>query len=246
MDRDLDSGGAGGLPKRKRSYHTTLLDADYFLVRPLGCFVRRAIGERVRTGMRVADVGCGEQPWRGMIAACGAEYVGIDVTQNAMGTVDLVAPITQVPLPDASFDVILCTEVLEHVSDSRGALGELRRLCVPGGVVVVTTPFTYPLHEEPFDFVRLTPHQIRTLGEAVGLEVALLQLVGNEIEGMAVLWNNLWSRSIPRRLGILRALLLGVTRLPANLVTAVLSAAVGNLLARKSFLAVVAILRRPQ
>ena len=46
----------------------------------------------------------------------------------------------RLPYADASFDVVLCVEVIEHVSDHQAALGELARVVKPGGVLVLTTP----------------------------------------------------------------------------------------------------------
>ena len=46
----------------------------------------------------------------------------------------------RLPYADASFDVVLCVEVIEHVSDHQAALGELARIVKPGGVLVLTTP----------------------------------------------------------------------------------------------------------
>ncbi len=241
-----DVASTPALWRRKRSYRTGPLDGDFFVVKHLGRFVRSAIAKHVTAGMRVADVGCGEQPWRGAIEERGAQYVGIDITQNAQDTVEIIGPITQVPAPDAAFHAILCTEVLEHVSDTRAALAELRRLCTPGGVIILTTPFVYPIHEEPFDFVRVTPDQLRALAHEAGLVATRLETAGNEIEALAVIWNSMWSRGLPRRLGVLRLLLLAITRLPANGLASLVSSILGHVLPRKAFLSVLAVLHRPE
>ncbi|ANY78289.1 hypothetical protein BB934_08615 [Microvirga ossetica] len=56
------------------------------------------------------------------------------------GRADLVLNIERIDLPDASFDVIICFDVLEHVDD-RKALGELLRVLRPGGLALLRTPF---------------------------------------------------------------------------------------------------------
>jgi SAM-dependent methyltransferase len=229
---------------RRAVYRSSLARGDYFILRHLGAFLERTLPRLVRPGLAVADVGCGEQPLRGLLESLGARYTGIDVQQNFRGTVAVVADITSVPLPDAAFDVVVCTEVLEHVPDTAGAFAELARLCRPGGTVVVTTPFAYPLHEEPYDFVRLTPHQVRARATAAGFEVVELTCAGNELEVCATVWCNLWSRSRGARSGRMRAAWNALMRLPVNLVVGGLTPLVGSRLPRKYYLSTLAVLRR--
>src|SRR6266508_1350835 len=101
------------------------------------------------------------------------------------------------PLVEQAFDVLFCTEVLEHVSDTYTAIQELARLVKPGGAIIITTPFAYPLHEEPYDFVRLTPYQISECAVRNGLEVKELKTSGNEVEVLATVWSNMWFRMAP-------------------------------------------------
>ncbi len=227
---------AVSVPPRRRTYQTSIARGDYFVVSQLQAFLERALREWVKPGTAVADIGCGEQPMRPLIAALGGRYTGIDTHQNAEGSVDLVADITNVPCPDGSFGVILCSEVLEHVSNTYGAVTELARLCRPEGAIIITTPFAYPLHEEPYDFVRLTPHQVRQYARANNLEVAHLSTSGNELQVAATVWCNLWSRVGRAPPGALRSLWNVAMRLPVNGVVYVLSPLVESLLPRKYFL----------
>lgn len=144
--------------------------------------------------MHVADIGCGEQPLRFYVEELEGRYTGVDIQQNVKGTVEIIASILQVPRQNRSFDVILCTEVLEHVSDTYHAFAELARLLKPGGRLILTVPFAYPLHEEPFDFVRMTPYQIYECARQNDMVVEMLETSGNELEVMATIWSNLWSR----------------------------------------------------
>ena len=66
--------------------------------------------------------------------------------------IDLVSDITTIPAPDASFDAILCSEVLEHVPEPTHALDEFARLLKPGGVVILTAPFSSNVHMAPYHF----------------------------------------------------------------------------------------------
>lgn len=108
----------------------------------------------------VLDVGCGEMPFRGLLGP-DARYTGIDVPQaddfGMRHHADIVAfDGHRIPFPDASFDHVLCTEVLEHASDPTGLVGEMRRVLRSGGTLVATVPFAARVHHAPHDFHRFT------------------------------------------------------------------------------------------
>jgi SAM-dependent methyltransferase len=126
---------------------------------------------------RLLDIGCGTKPWRGVFAPYVREHVGVDHEQTLHGleSVDVVSDAYAVPLPDGSADAILLTEVLEHLERPGDALAECRRLLQPSGHLIATTPFSWPLHEEPRDFFRYSPYGLRHLCEQAGLEVVELR-----------------------------------------------------------------------
>jgi SAM-dependent methyltransferase len=141
---------------------------------------------------KALDVGCGNQPLRGDLEAMGYAYTSLDVHQNKAGTVDVLGAIDR-PLPEAlpargPFDFIACTEVMEHVPDWATAFANLARLLKPGGKLLVTTPFFYPLHEEPYDFWRPTKYALRAYAERAGLDVVSQHAAGGpwEVIGTAL------------------------------------------------------------
>jgi SAM-dependent methyltransferase len=81
------------------------------------------------------------------------------------------------------FDVVICEQVLEHVPDPWGAAANLRELAVPGGHVIVSTPFLIKVHEFALfgleDYWRFTPRGLRTLLEGAGLVVDTVETWGN-------------------------------------------------------------------
>ena len=84
---------------------------------------------------------------------------------------------------ELEFDVVICEQVLEHVVDPCAAAANLRRLCAPGGHVIVSTPFLVKVHELPIyamhDYWRFTPRGLRTLLERADLEVDTVGSWGN-------------------------------------------------------------------
>jgi ubiquinone/menaquinone biosynthesis C-methylase UbiE len=82
----------------------------------------------------------------------GTGEVGLQMGSWDTSNIDLVSDITNIPVRDASFDAVLCTEVLEHVSDPIAALKELDRLLKPGGTLIITAPFVSMTHFAPYHF----------------------------------------------------------------------------------------------
>jgi SAM-dependent methyltransferase len=228
---------------RRADYRASLVRSDYFVVRALGRFIEQALREHVRSGALVADVGCGEQPWRQLVEELGARYLGADLQQNAAGSVAFRCVADALPLGPGTVDVAVCTEVLEHVPDPGGVIGELMRILKPGGTAVVTTPFLYPLHEEPWDFQRLTRYQIERAARHAGFAVERLEVGGNEIEVLATMWDRLWSNALPAPRGAVRTGVLALLRASGNLAAVPLTAFLGGRLPKQAYLCNLAVLR---
>lgn len=121
---------------------------QYAVRKPLEDWLARHGGS---TG-RLLDVGCGDRRYESFFPR--AEYVGFDVPANTGA--DLHGSIEAIPVADASFDVVLCLQVLEHVPDPAAAVRELRRAVRPGGLVLASTHGVYPFHPNPEDLWRWT------------------------------------------------------------------------------------------
>lgn len=118
----------------------------------------------IPSGLRILDAGAGELRNKPLCAHL--NYVsqdfcqfegsgkanGLRVSTWDISKIDLVCDIVDIPEPDASFDVILCTEVFEHLPDALKALDEFARLLKPDGMLVVTAPFASFVHFAPYHF----------------------------------------------------------------------------------------------
>ena len=141
--------------------------------------IARAVAEAAAetpAGARVLDAGAGEAPYRPLFAHC--EYRTQDWPGSphagAQGS-DIVADLHALPDDVGEFDLIVCTEVLEHVEDPVTVVGELRRVLKPGGRLLVTVPFVGALHEEPYDFSRFTDRGLRSTLERGGLTIEAIR-----------------------------------------------------------------------
>ncbi|HEX3832669.1 MAG TPA: class I SAM-dependent methyltransferase [Solirubrobacteraceae bacterium] len=85
-------------------------------------------------------------------------YVTADLQQR---DVDLQLDITALALPDASFDAVICSHVLEHIPDDASAMGELRRVTAPGGWCLVMVPLDLGRGETYEDPSLVDPEQRR-------------------------------------------------------------------------------------
>jgi SAM-dependent methyltransferase len=135
---------------------------------------------------QLLDIGCGTKPWRPVFAPHVHEHIGADheSTLHGLAQVDVVCDAYNVPLDDHSVDTILLTEVLEHLERPVDAVLECARLLTPGGHLIATTPFSWPLHEEPRDFYRYSPHGLRHVMHSAGLEVV-------EVRSLSGIWGTL-------------------------------------------------------
>lgn len=114
------------------------------------------------------EIGCGDLRYREHIDEDAWTCVFTDVEFRS-SEVSVLADVQRLPFADHSFDIIMMTEVLEHIPDIDRALLEISRILSPGGVLIVTFPFNYGLHELPNDYRRWTEFNAITQFAKVGL-----------------------------------------------------------------------------
>ena len=114
---------------------------------------------KIPKGSKVLDIGAGGCPHREKFNHC--KYFTQDFTQlsdlqiqnqEGYGRIDFVSDILEIPVPDKSYDAILCTEVIEHIPDPISAIQEMSRILKPGGILLITAPLQSGLHQEPYHF----------------------------------------------------------------------------------------------
>jgi SAM-dependent methyltransferase len=137
---------------------------------------------------RTLDIGAQNGPY----AAHFPNRVALDIRRGT--GVQVIGDAQALGIADGSFEVILCTEVLEHLPEPQKAIDEMFRVLVPGGLLLLTTRFLFPIHDAPHDYFRFTKYGLRHLlrrfeiaelqeeTDAVGTIAVLLQRLGMQTE----------------------------------------------------------------
>lgn len=122
------------------------------------------------------DIGCGRKPYKKIFKKV-ERYVGIDVpdTFSDNKEIDIYADALELPLKNNSFDCILSTETLEHIPQPDLFFKEVNRVLKSQGILLLTAPQTWPLHEEPFDYFRYTEYGLKQLAGAAGFEIIKIE-----------------------------------------------------------------------
>jgi SAM-dependent methyltransferase len=132
-------------------------------------------------GAEILDAGCGSGRTMQMLEAYGT-VSGVELSEPAaevarargVGEV-VIGRLEELPWPEERFDLITCLDVIEHTPDDRATLAELRRVCRPGGYLLVTVP-AYPrlwsVHDEAnHHYRRYSRTALRTAALRAGWEL---------------------------------------------------------------------------
>lgn len=112
----------------------------------------------IPAGSRVLDVGAGSCPYRSVFAHCEyrtqdfKELKGEQLRSGAYGGIDYICDASAMPIETGTFDVILCTEVIEHVPQPIDVVHEFARILKPGGILLLTAPLGSGIHQEPYHY----------------------------------------------------------------------------------------------
>jgi SAM-dependent methyltransferase len=140
-------------------------------------FSRKALAKSIaRLGSYITgktlDIGCGKKPYQEYFDS--TEYIGleIDTPDNRQDkTADFYYDGSSFPFADSDFDSIVCNEVLEHVFEPDQFVQEINRVLKQGGYALLTVPFAWDEHEQPFDYARYSSFGLKFLLQKHGFEV---------------------------------------------------------------------------
>lgn len=153
---------------------------------PILRFIRSEAIPLMKPGLKVLDAGSGrlpEQTLRSDILATGATLHTLDFCAGE--GVDFVGDVSALPFDANSYDIVLSTQVLEHVQDPERVCVEMARVLKPGGHLFLTTPQSSPIHNEPFNYFNFTHYGLSLLFEKAGLQVVTKQAQGGHFTLLA-------------------------------------------------------------
>lgn len=125
---------------------------------------------------KLLDVGCGEKQYKKLFEKRVSSYIGLDPRSPFA---EIPKSITSAHIPSSSFDTVLCTQVLEHVPDPEKVLGKIHRILKPKGVLILTVPFLFAIHEEPADFFRFSRFALEHMLPKAGFHMFSIKEEGN-------------------------------------------------------------------
>jgi SAM-dependent methyltransferase len=141
--------------------------------------------------LTLADYGCGNKPYEPIVAPFVAQYLGIDLELNPIADIH-IAPTGAIQLDDEKLDVVLSTQVLEHVVDPKQYLQEAHRVLKNDGLLILSTHGYWMFHPDPTDFWRWTSTGLRKIVEDEGFEVVYFKgIIGRAAMGLQLFQDGL-------------------------------------------------------
>jgi SAM-dependent methyltransferase len=133
---------------------------------------------------RLLDLGCGNKPYKDWYAPLTDSTIGCDAVQSSENVVDDICLASDLPYENASFDTVFSTQVLEHVFEQQQMINEAARVLKQDGYLILSVPFTWELHEEPYDFFRITKYGLKEMFEKSGYEIEYIKANGGKWAAM--------------------------------------------------------------
>ena len=155
---------------------------------------------------RTLDVGCGTKPYEKYFNC--SEYVGLEIEttlNRELKKADYFYDGKKFPFGNAEFDSIVTNQVLEHVFNPDEFLDEINRVLKIGGKLLLTVPFVWDEHEQPYDYARYSSFGLKSLLEKHGFEIIEHHKSVNDF-GVIVQLLNAYLYKITYRIPLLRQL----------------------------------------
>lgn len=164
---------------RRQAFNPSLIGVliNPFFVSRKGLYKCLSDNAHLVTGS-VLDLGCGQKPYKELFSY--SDYTGLEIDTDLnrkLAFADDFYDGNTLPYQDNLFDTILCNQVLEHVFEPDFFLSEIFRALKPGGLIILTVPFIWEEHEQPYDFGRYTSFGLDYSFRKSGFEVVNIEKI---------------------------------------------------------------------
>lgn len=197
---------------------------SWFFPRSIGIIYIEPVMHEVKSFARgrMLDLGCGTRRYELIFREVVDSYIGLDWPEiKGRAFPDVVGDAVHIPFVDASFDVVLATELMEHLPSPQNFLLEVTRVLRVGGVLILSVPFMEPIHEEPRDYYRFTPFSLHLLLEEQGFSIEKIWnkggwwsvVLGSFVNQSLYNWSTALDKSGVRHYGFLTLIILPICAL---------------------------------
>lgn len=169
------------IKKLNKKVSASFIDTErYWQKSPSNMLLRDATNAALKKyakGRKVLDAGAGRLAYRSMIKQYAKSYTSSDF-QKTHEELDVVTDIENMSFERDSFDIVFCSQVLEHVPHPWIAFSEIYRILKADGIVIITVPMLGYIHNAPYDFYRYTNYGLENLAKDAGFKIIELRTLG--------------------------------------------------------------------
>ena len=159
-------------------------------------FARKGLYDNVSELIRgidgkVLDVGCGTKPYESLCKA--DEYIGLEIDDEGNRNhsyADVFYDGKTIPFADGTFDGIISNQVFEHVFNPQEFLREINRVTKLDSLMLMTVPFVWDEHEQPYDYARYSSYGLKYILRENGFDIIEQRKSNNGIEAIFQLVND--------------------------------------------------------
>jgi len=127
---------------------------------------------------RLIDVGCGDMPFKNHIPQAVTQYDTLDVEESTGGITYIGDILDMSMIHSETYDSAICLEVLEHIKNPFIAIKEINRILKKEGLLIISVPHMWPIHEAPHDYFRFTNFGLKHVLEENQFEILSLEISG--------------------------------------------------------------------
>lgn len=162
-------------------------------------------------GLRIIDIGCGAKPYADLFHDA-SSYVGVDTNysghDHSKEEIDIFYDGKTLPFTEKSFDAVVSFQVLEHVENESLFFKEIDRVLLADGLLMLSVPFCWSEHEQPYDFRRVSSFGAEKLLTANNFDVVEIIKTTNHLQTIIQLLNTYLSMRLKTKSAILNILMI--------------------------------------